>query len=120
MEEARAYLRELEAIQVETERLKKELKSLTQRETVLKENLQTYCRETNKPGVRYNNTVVMLETRPSRTRKKKAEQRESQAEVLRSRGINVDDTLLNALEEARRGEAVEVQRLKVQRKTTRK
>ena len=119
MEEARAHLRELEAVHIEIARMKKELKALTQRETVLKENLQTYCRETGKPGVRYNDTVVMLETRPSRTRKKKAEQRAAEAEVLRSRGINVDDSLLAALEEARRGEAVEVERLKVQRKSTR-
>jgi hypothetical protein len=119
MEEARSYLRELEGLNIEIDRVKSDLKRLTQREAVLKENLKNYCREAKKPGVKYNNTVVMLETKPGRSRKKKAEQRASQAEVLRSRGINVDDSLLTALEEARRGEAIEVQRLKVQRKSTR-
>lgn len=126
MEEARAHLQELESLhsekdslQTELKRIKIRLKALGDREAVLEENLQTYCRETGKPGVRYNNTIVMLETKTVRARKKKAQQRADQAEVLRSRGINPDDTLLNALEEARRGEAVETQRLKVQRKSAR-
>lgn len=119
MEEARAYLQELESLTTEIKSLRGRLKELTQRENVLKENLQTYCRETGKPGVKYNNTVVMLETRQVRSRKKRAEQREAQTHVLQQRGVNVDDTLLNALEEARRGEAVETERLKVQRKTKR-
>ena len=119
MEEARAQLRELEGIQIETDSLKKRLKTLSNREKVLRGQLEQYCIETRKPGVRYNNTVVMLETREVRARKKKAEQRASQVQVLRARGINADDSLINALEEARRGEAVETQRLRVQRKTTR-
>lgn len=119
MEEARSYLQELEGVRTEMDSLKKRLKQLAKRDEILCKNLQDYCRATHKPGVKYNNTVVMLENRTVRTRKKKAEQRAAQIEVLRSRGVNPDNGLLAALEEARRGTAVETQRLKVQRKTTR-
>lgn len=106
----------------ELERIRFELKALTERRKKLKKlesevefRIAQYLESKGQPGVKDNGTAVILEEKEKRAIKKKKEKEESALFVLERAGISDPKSLLAELREAQKGEASLVKKLKLKK-----
>jgi len=112
--EIRSTLEELKGIAQELFNLNKKVKELRARKKELEGNVVEYLTENNKPGLRLDNIVFLAHDKKARARKKKAEVAKDTVAVLQKHGLSGDpETILQELDEARKGEASSVPVLKM-------
>jgi len=112
--EIRSTLEELKGIAQELFNLNKKVKELRARKKELEGNVVEYLTENNKPGLRLDNIVFLAHDKKARARKKKTEVAKDTVAVLQKHGLSGDpETILQELDEARKGEASSVPVLKM-------
>lgn len=108
-------VQEFKEINIEIKRLQKIVSDLKKRSVLLKKNIVSYLNEKEQPGVKYQNTAILLENKAKRIKKSKKDIESESIRLLEESGISDAKGLLNKLLESRRGDKVEVQEIKIKK-----
>lgn len=107
-----SVMKELKDLTVELKSCRKRVKELNAQKKKCESDVLSYLEQTDTPGVRHGDFVVMKEVKPQRIKQKAAEKRENCWEVLKRHGIKNPKDVFNELEETRKGkEKQEVSKL---------
>jgi len=109
-------LDELNMINVEIRRLYDTLKTFRKQKEMIEARVISFLKEQETRGVRYNDHAVLLETKSIRNKKRKTEKIGDLEQVLRRHGIQKNETLLNEILEAQRGQPAKNDVLKMVRR----
>ena len=110
---------ELNTLIVEIKRVSAQLKQLKLRKKIVEERVTIFLKEKEQPGVKYQGVAIKLEQKEKRSYKKESHKKEDAIEVLRKHGVRHPEEALEDLMEARRGEKVEIENLKLHKITKR-
>jgi len=106
---------ELKNINTEIKQLTARTRSLRQKAKSAEARILNYLKEKEQPGVKYNGTAVVIETKTKRA-SKKAKDREGDAlQVLKDHGIHNARDVLDEILEARKGESVPNHKIKIKK-----
>lgn len=99
-------MEEYEKLESELNRLNARRKQLTTRLGALKQTVNQYLTEKNKPGIKNPRTGFVIQRQETirRKPKKKDKKRADCIQVLRASGVKNSDEVFDALESARQGE----------------
>lgn len=113
----KADVRELGLLRQELTQLRKRMRLLKDKEKKVEERIQLYIQNNDLPGVRDKDTgtAVIFEEKTARAPKKVKEKDLDSAEVLAKYGIENPEKVLQEILEARKGEAILKQKLKIQK-----
>ena len=100
----RGYVNELEGIKREISMNLKRNRELRQRSNQLEKYIADYLKERNQPGVKLNETAVVVKEVTRRRQKNKSDFKESQLSVLAHHNIPNPELILEKLREAGLGE----------------
>jgi hypothetical protein len=109
---------ELQSIRREQVRLRLQLRKLNARAKVLEESIADYIAD-NDTGFKFQGNTFELETKTKRLPKKKAEAEADCLDVLRSY-VDNPEYVFEKLQEARKGEETEVNKLKFKKEKKRR
>ena len=115
MSSIQASVKELKEINIEIKRLRTETSKLRKRATEIEKNIITYLNEKEQPGVKYQNTAIILENKPKRVAKSKKEVENDSLKILENCGIHNAKEVLNQILESRKGDKVQLQKVKIQK-----
>ena len=104
-------INELNEINIEIKRLSGQLSVLRLRKKVVEKSVVTYLESKEQPGVKFNNTAIVVETKTKRLTKKKNERDIDALRILSEYGINDPKKVLNDILETRKGTEENVQKL---------
>ena len=111
-----SYLSELDSINKENQRIKKQLQSLKIKKDEVQEKIQKWFIKNNQTSITYNGKVVSLENTTTKKRKKKSEKIENFDNVLRKYGHHNTNKIIKELLEANSGNNVETTKLNFKKK----
>jgi hypothetical protein len=100
---ARNDMRELKEIKTEIDRLNTRVKELKEKKAVLEESIATYLEQTDQPGIKYEDMVVLARERKVRERKKNADKQDDIVRLLEESGISNSKGLYKQITEAMKG-----------------
>jgi hypothetical protein len=106
-------LNELNKINTEIKRLSENIRNLRSSAKEVESRVVGYLNEKEQPGVKYNGNSVVIENKEKRAPKKKEDREEDALKILRLHGIHNARDVLNELLEARKGDRVNHQKLKI-------
>lgn len=109
----RAYVEELEKINVELKNLSAHRKKLNNRKKIIEENIKDFLRSEDQPGVKHRGIAYKLDDKEKRQPKKKNEQERHSLDVLEKYGISNAKQVLEEVIEARRGYLIPNEKLKI-------
>jgi len=111
----KSYVNELNQINAEIKHVSCHLRTLRKKSKEVEENIIIYLRQKDQPGLKYNGTAILVESKPKRTAKKRVEMEEDSLRVLEDRGIDDPQAVLKEIMEARRGCETEQDRIKIKK-----
>ena len=111
-------VQELKNINIEIQRHRKEMTKLRKRATEIEKNIIGYLNEKEQPGVKYQQTAIIIENKTKRIGKKQKEVDDDSIRILEQNGISNAKDVLNQLLESRRGDKVALQKVKMQNITS--
>lgn len=106
---------ELKQINAEIKRLSARTRNLRSQAAEVEQRIINYLNEKEQPGLKYSGTAIVVESKPKRMAKKKTEREEDAIRILRDHGVHNANDVLEELLEARRGDPVEHQRIKIKK-----
>jgi len=106
---------ELEQLSQEIKLVSKQLRALRLRSKKVSADIQTFLREKEQPGVKYQGKAYILEERSKNLYKKKDEIQSDSLEVLRQAGIDNPEGVLDRLLKARKGEETKAFKVKIKK-----
>jgi|TARA_Y100000389_G_scaffold114197_1_gene111388 hypothetical protein len=104
---------ELKNINQEIKRLNDRKKTLNKRAKVVEQKIIKFLESKEQPGVKYQGTAVLVESKNSTKTKKTKERENDSISVLQKYGISNPEQVLKELLNARKGETVEKKKLKI-------
>ena len=111
----KADVTELEAIRSEIKALNEKKKKLKEKEKAVEARIAEYLKAKDQPGVKHHGTAIILEEK-ERPGPKKPKDRDSDAmQVLEKYGIKDTQKALKEIMEARKGDAVVKESLKIKK-----
>lgn len=111
----KADLDELNGIEHELKSLRARLKHLNSRKKMITERVKVYIRSKDLPGVKHQGMAILLEEKEGRAKKAPKQRNEDAMSVLERYGITDAETALKEIMEARKGEKIPVDKLKVKK-----
>tara|TARA_Y100000389_G_C17436188_1_gene505693 strand:- start:352 stop:699 length:348 start_codon:yes stop_codon:yes gene_type:complete len=108
----KGYVNELSQIKTEIKRLNDRKKKLQKLAKEVEKKIITFLDSKNQPGVKYQGTAVLVESKNKIKTKKTKEREQDSISVLEKYGINNPKEVLGELLQARKGEKVETKKLK--------
>lgn len=108
-------LNELKDLEFEIKNLSARLKTLRGMVKQKNEVVQNYLREKDQPGLKYQGKAYLLGQTTKRIPKKKTEREADSLRVLQEAGVSNPEKILAELLEARKGNAQETEKLKIQK-----
>ena len=108
-----SYVQELEAIRGEIKILNEKKKKLNVRVKTLEGNISEYLKSKDQPGVKYNGKEIILERKEVPGPKKPKERDSDSLKVLEKYGIKDSSKVLEELMNARKGDLVTKDKIKV-------
>lgn len=106
-------MKELRNITKELKDMGQKMRALRVREKELKSNILTYLQNTNQPGVRFDELVVMQDEKFSHLKKNKKEREECIIQTLEQAGISDSKAVYDSIQNASKGEIYTARKLKV-------
>lgn len=106
---------ELNQLNAEIKRLLARTKNLRAQAKQVEQRIIDYLNEKEQPGIKYSGTAIVVENKPKRVSKKKTEREEDAIRILQYHGVNNATDVLEELLEARRGDPVNHQRIKIKK-----
>jgi hypothetical protein len=107
------YVNELKDINTEIKRLKGVTSDLKKRSIQIEKNIISYLNEKNIPGVKDKDTAIIIENKKKRISVSKKNAEQESIKILESHGIMNAKNVLNEILEARKGNNIEMQKVKV-------
>ena len=107
------YVTELKEINTEIKRLKGVSSELKKRAMKLEKDIISYLNEKNIPGVKDKDTAIIIENKKKRIPGGKKNAEQESIKILESHGILNAKNVLNEILEARKGNNIEMQKVKV-------
>lgn len=98
------HVQTLQNVKRELIRVREHLKGLNAQKKNAEEKIMAYLVESEKPGVKYNDFVVLSDERLKRKRKTAKEKEKDSVEVLEKHGVEDAGRVYRELVEAMRGE----------------
>ena len=98
-----SQINELQSLEKEISNISKKLKKLRTRKKIIEDDISTYLRETNKPGIKYKGRAILLKEVDKHQRLRKKEKAKEGQSVLEQYGITNSDKVLNEVLDAMRG-----------------
>ena len=114
MSSIQGNVQELKEINVEIKRLQNETKQLKKRSQELEKFIISYLNEKEQPGLKYQNTAILIENKAKRVGKTKKDIESQAIRILQESGINNPREVLDKINESKRGEKIEMQKVKMQ------
>ncbi len=111
-----ADVKEYEGLQQEITNLRKKIKALVKRKTLLETRITEYLKKTDQGGVKVRETSIILKEKPRNERKKKQDKDKDSLKVLSDFGIKEPEKVLEKLLNSRKGEKVISEQIKIERK----
>lgn len=113
MSTIQTYVQELKDINLEIKRLKNVISEYKKRAILLEKNILSYLNEKDIPGVKDKDTAIIIENKKKRVNLSKKNLENESLRILESNGISNPKLVLEQLLNARKGEAVETQKVKL-------
>jgi len=110
-----ADLTELNGIERELKSLRMKTKSLNLRKKEVTARITAYIRSKDLPGVKHQGTAVLLEEKTKRMRKPVKQQDQDVIMILKNYGVNNPEMAFQEIMDARKGEEIPVDKLKVKK-----
>jgi hypothetical protein len=107
------YVNELRSINTEIKRLVKETSVLRKRAKVIEQNIVNFLDEKDQPGVKFQDTAIVLETKQKYTYKGKKDKEEDSLRILEEYGISNGKEVLDQLKRAGKGSEIESKKIKI-------
>lgn len=107
-------VQELKNINLEIKRLQGEMKKLKKRSQDIEKNILTYLNEKEQPGLKYQNTAIIIENKPKRIMKTKKDIENNAIRILEDSGISNAKEVLAKINESKKGDQVQMQKVKLQ------
>lgn len=111
----KAYIQELEGVKSELRKLSAQRKILKKRQEGLETSISEYLESKDQPGLKYNGMAFVVEEKTTKSYKKQKDKDNDSLEVLKSAGIQSPEKLLTRLLEARTGDPVVKEKLKIKK-----
>lgn len=108
-------LNELSGIEQELKSLRSRTKALNQRKKEITARVTAYIRSKDLPGVKHQGTAILLEEKTARAPKGKKQREKDAMGVLERHGIRNPEMVLQELMDARKGEELAVDKLKLKK-----
>lgn len=96
-------MRELKNIQSEIKRLNEQLKNLKEKKSTIETNILTYLKQTNQLGVKYEDTVVMIQDKKHRQKINQKDKKEEIIKYLENQGIRDAENFFKDISEKMKG-----------------
>lgn len=109
----KADVRELQSIRLELQRMTQKRKELKQKEGEVEARIRDFLKAKDQPGLRDGDFSLIIEEKEVTGPKKAKEKQEDSLAVLERHGVQSPEKLLEELMQARKGEVVVKQKLKV-------
>jgi hypothetical protein len=110
-----SYVSELESIKIELKSLNEKRKKLKFREHELEHNIADFLKSKDQIGVKYQGSKILLEQKEKRVNKKNKDKDNDAINILTNYGLSEPQKVLNEILEARKGEKVQTDKLKIQK-----
>ena len=107
-------IRELKSINIEIKRLCKTTTDLRRKSKQLEKNIIEYLNHKEQPGVKFQDTAIILENKTKREVKKKQIVEEDLLDILKNNGVSNPKDVLKEIIEARKGIEISMQKIKIQ------
>ena len=107
------YVNELRSINTEIKRLTQETSSLRKRAKIVEQDIISFLDEKDQPGVKFQDTAIVLETKQKYTYKGKKDKEEDSLRVLEECGISNSKEVLEQLKRAGKGGEFETKKIKI-------
>lgn len=108
-------LSELNGIEQELKSLRTRTKNLNKRKKEITARITEYIQTKDLPGVKHQGTAILLEEKTARARKPPKQRDQDAISVLEKYGIQDAETAFKELMEARKGDEVFVNKLKMKK-----
>ena len=109
----KADVRELQSIRLELRRLTQERKELKEKEAKVEARIRDFLKAKDQPGLRDGDFSLIIEEKEVAGPKRPKERQEDSIAVLERYGVHSPEKLLEELMQARKGEVVVKEKLKV-------
>ena len=106
-------VKELKDINTEIKRLQIETKKLKKRAQDIEKNILSYLNEKEQPGLKYQNTAIIIENKAKRVSKSKKDS-DSNAKKIEENGVHNAGEIMRKIAESRKGEQIQMQKVKLQ------
>ena len=106
-------VKELESINSEIKRNNASNQRLRKRAADLETGISSYLQANNQPGFKYKGKKFVMEEKTSFRRQKKKDKEEEVTKLLKELGVRDTKTAYTRLQQAQKGEEVEVTKLKI-------
>ena len=116
----KAYVDELEQIQVEIKRNNVRNQMLRQRSKELEVNITEYLAQKGQHGIKYNGRAIIMEQKEKRPIKKKKEKEADIISFLEKLGIDDPADVYNKLQDVQRSDPIEENKIKFKKIPTEK
>lgn len=108
-------VRELDEVKKEIKRLTQQLRSLRLQSKSIEMRIIEYLEQSEHPGVKFQGNAIVLEKKSKRASKKKSLREADSIRILEEYGIRNAKQVLNDILEARKGDELEINKLKIKK-----
>ena len=93
----------------------KENASLRKRSKVIEQNITEYLESKDQPGVKFQDTAIVVDKRPKWSYKSKKDTEEDSLRILEDYGVSNAKEVLDELSKARKGNEIETKKIKIKK-----
>ena len=108
-------LNEIYQINQEMKRLNVELKELRKRKKELEKAVSTYIKANELPGIKHNGTAILIDEKVTRAPRSIKDRDMDTLRVLKDSGISNPEEVWSKIQEARKGQEIIVDKLKIKK-----
>ena len=108
-------IREIESIMAELKRLSIRRKQLNEQKQKVEERIQSYLKNKELPGVKHNGFAIILDEKEKADKKPKKDQIQDSLAILQKYGIKDTQKVFDELLEAKKGEKITQEKVKIQK-----
>ena len=109
------FINELQSIYVAIAKNNKDNASLRKRSKLIEQNISEYLESKDQPGVKFQDTAVVIDKRPKWSYKSKKNTEEDSLKILEEYGISNPKEVLDELLKARKGDEIETKKIKIKK-----
>lgn len=109
------FINELQSIYIAIAKNNKDNASLRKRSKLIEQNIAEYLESKDQPGVKFQDTAVVIDKRPKWSYKSKKNTEEDSLKILEEYGISNPKEVLDELLKARKGDEIETKKIKIKK-----